>query len=70
MRYICASRMAACHSILFTLESGNSGIYFYITQREAALPNLSVDKYEKIICMYIALILIWNPYKCNSLPVI
>jgi hypothetical protein len=35
-RCICASGMTARHSTLFTLWSGNSGLEFYTTQRDAA----------------------------------
>ena len=36
-RCICASRVTACHSTLFTLRSGHSGLGIYTTQRDAAL---------------------------------
>ena len=35
-RCICASRVTACHSTLFTLRSGHSGLGIYTTQRDAA----------------------------------
>jgi len=31
--------MTACHSTLFTLRSGQSGLGFYTTQRDAASPS-------------------------------
>ena len=37
-RCICASRVTACHSTLFTLRSGHSGLGIYTTQRDAARP--------------------------------
>ena len=38
-RCICASRVTACHSTLFTLRSGHSGLGIYTTQRDAATPT-------------------------------
>ena len=35
-RRICASRVTACHSTLFTFRSGHSGLGFYTRQKDAA----------------------------------